>query len=171
MLFGMRTGAKRMAKAASLRLQIVDMNASGMSNLAIAKQLGIHPRTVDRHLKRFLTVDSKYPPNVGPAEIDLMRSEQREALEWYARNLAKGVTDLDKEEKTFDQKVTYLETATKAAESYVKISDKLSALYGLDAPKQPAIVNNNMLNLSADTIALLNRYREIQSAKRLTLSQ
>ena len=84
----------RQVRAAGLRIEIIQRSRRGMSNEDIAADLRICTKTVQRHMRRYLETDSKYPANLGPEVIELMRSAEWEDLEQMRRFIVQSYIQL-----------------------------------------------------------------------------
>jgi IS30 family transposase len=152
-----------------MRLKIVEMSSSGMSGIAIAEQLGVTTKTVQRHLKRFLEIDSKYPAGLGADQIELMRVEELNTLEDYQRQIALRLSRMSAP-TTFAQEAKAVEVAAMASSAYVKLSEQKSKLFGLNAivPTSPSNITNMLVTNGSEVEYLKNlaRLKEIENGGR-----
>lgn len=154
---------KTRVRTAAQRLKAAEMNRIGMTNEAIATELGVSTRMVIKYLHQYLEIDSRYPPSLTPDIVELMRSEERETLESYQRNIAKRVAALDEFPETFEDRARAIEVVSKAADAYGRISARKSALFGLDAPKE----GNGSGSVTATQINVGGQVDEVQFLKNL----
>jgi hypothetical protein len=140
-----------------------------MSNEEIAAEMGICTKTVQRHMRRFLETDSKYPTNLGPEKIELMRSSEWEDLEQQQRFIVQSFMKL--QPSTFAEHAKVAEIAGKNGEAYCRLSERKAAIYGLDAPTKPeghTVHNTLMLAPGTDEVSYLRdlaRLKELQNGK------
>jgi hypothetical protein len=160
---------QRAVRAAGLRVEIVQLSRQGMSNEDIAREKGITSKSVQRHMRKFLEVDSKYPSNLGPEKIELMRSAEWEDLEQQQRFIVQSFMRL--QPKTFAEHAKVAEIAGKNGEAYCRLAERKAAIYGLDAPKTPdshTINNTLMLAPGTDEVSYLRdlaRLKELRNGK------
>jgi predicted transcriptional regulator len=138
-----------MVRATGRRLEAARLCQQGLSNDEIAKKLGIGVVTVVKYLNRYLQTDSRFPAGIDVGKAELMRSEQREHLEGFQRRLLNRAEKLASIAAYDPSEACALASATaKLCDSYTRVSERISALYGLDSPRpQPAtqVTNNNVL--------------------------
>jgi Helix-turn-helix domain len=156
---------QRQVRAAGLRVEIVQKSRQGMSNEDIAAEMGICTKTVQRHMRRYLETDSKYPVNLGPEVIDLMRSAEWDGLEQMQRFIVQSFVQL--QPVTFAERARAAEVAARAGEAYTKLSERKAAMFALNAPTKPEshTTNNNLMLGATDEITFLRdlaRYKELQ---------
>jgi hypothetical protein len=159
---------QRQVRAAGLRVQIVQMSREGMSNEDIARDLSITSKTVSRHMRKFLETDSKYPVNLGPEVVDLMRSEDLDQTQNNQRRILQQMEQLQSlEPEDISERVAVSTAICKCNDSYIRASEHIANMFGLIAPKpELRVTNNNSLTITGgDEIQYLRdlaRLKELQ---------
>jgi hypothetical protein len=153
------------ARSFHLRLKVVELSSAGHSGIEIAEQLGISPKTVQRCLKRFIEVDSRYPCGLDAGQVESMRVEELNTLEHYQRQIALRLSRMS-EPTTFAQETKAVEVAAMAGSAYVKLSEQKARLFGLNSVKpEVSNVTNNLLitgTTEVDYLKNLARLKELE---------
>jgi IS30 family transposase len=90
------------AVCALQRLKIMERVAAGEPQWKIAKEIGRHPKTVQRAIKHFLETDSRYPAGLNASTVELMRTEEFNSLDDAQAKLAQAYAKLPNP-TTFDE--------------------------------------------------------------------
>jgi IS30 family transposase len=154
------------ARSAHLRLKVVEMSSAGQSGIEIAEQLGISAKTVQRHLKKYIETDSRYPTGLDAGQVESMRVEELNTLEHYQRQIALRLSKMS-EPTTFVQEAKAVEVAAMAGSAYVKLSEQKARLFGLNAakPEGSGTVTNNLMitgTSEVDYLKNLARLKELE---------
>ena len=156
-----------MVRATGRRLEAARLCQQGLSNDEIAKKLGIGVVTVVKYLNRYLQTDSRFPAGIDAGKAELMRSEQREHLEGFQRRLLTRAEKLASIAAYSPDEACALASATaKLCDSYTRVSERISAMYGLDAPRPqpvPASVTNNVVVMDGGIVERIKARRAEQS--------
>jgi Homeodomain-like domain len=163
---------QRQIRASGLRIKIVERSRNGQSNEQIAVEFGISTQTVNRHLKRFLEVDCRYPPNLSPADQDLMRQQELDTMDHYQRELAMSIASLSPP-KTYAEEIEGIRVRATALLAVSKSNERKSAMCGLNAPKAeaPNITNNNLAVLNGGPADQIQYLKDVVRLKELMLAK
>jgi hypothetical protein len=149
---------------------MVEMVAAGRSQASIAEELGYHPKTVQRAVKHFLEVESRYPVGLDATQVELMRAEDLHSLEHAQQQLTSAHSAMP-EPTSFNEHTEKVKVTALVAATQCKISERKAALYGLNAarPEVPTTsITNNMLVAGADEVTYLKnlaRLKEIEAGR------
>jgi predicted transcriptional regulator len=148
---------QKRASAAVNRGAAARLNHQGKSEEEIAAILHVTPKTVRVYLHDFLDHDTRFPVEMSQNDVNLLRAQVRSSVEFVIRELTKELLDPN----------TDAETKVKLADQIGRQYDRLSDLYGLNAPEAGNVVNNNMLMLNGgvsqeDALRDLVAYKAMQ---------
>jgi Homeodomain-like domain len=131
----------------SRRQRAVQLCQQGWSNDRISEEMGCNRHTVNRYLRTYLETDSRFPVGINASEAQLMRAEQRQFIESAQQKLLSELDGWSKHQTYgIEDRAILADKLCKLSDSLVRTSERLSAMYGLDAPKAaptPASVTNN----------------------------
>jgi predicted transcriptional regulator len=161
---------QRKAAAASNRELAVKLNHEGVSAEDIASRLGVSRQSVHTYMKQYLAEGARYPLGLTQEIVDELRANEREQIHWHMRNVAQRLAKLDPDPEEFADRCRAVEVVAKAADTYTRLSARLSELYGLNAPKSEvhSTTNNNLMISGGDEVQYLRdlaRLKELQNRK------
>jgi len=163
---------QKQVRAAGRRLEAVRLCQQGVSNEQIAAKLGIGEVTVVKYLNRYLETDSRFPVGLDADQISLMRADQLQHLEGFQRRLLTRAEKLASIPAYSPDEACALASATaKLCDSYTRVSERISAMYGLDAPRPqpaPANVTNNVVVMDGGIVERI-KARRAEQAPTLTV--
>jgi hypothetical protein len=153
----------KQANCAYQRLQIMEKVHAGQKQYLIAKELGVSSKTIQRAVKKFLESDSKYPAGMDASTVELMRTEEFNSLDDAQAKLALAYAKLPNP-VSFDEHCEKIKVTALAAATLVKISERKSALFGLNAVvasgNSPTI--NNLMIAGGDEIQYLQNLAKLK---------
>jgi transposase len=161
---------KRTARSLSRINRFVTLNDQGYSYEEIAKRESCSTRTVERGIRHFVEVTSRYPTGLDATEVQRRRAEDVHNLEECDRQLVLSLTHLSEPTCLADE-LEIVRVKTQVAAARCKIVEQKSKLTGTYVPvvKTPDITNNTlMLNAGAteeDQLRALIAYRSLQNAR------
>jgi Homeodomain-like domain len=142
-------------RAVPRRQMAAKLCQEGRSHEEIAAALGCDARTVYKYLTRYLETDSRFPVGIDASKAELMRAEQRLDIEKFQRGLLAEFDGWSKKKTSpygMEERAIVTDKLCKLSDSFIKTSERLSAMYGLDAPKSVAtpasVTNNTQINIS-----------------------
>jgi predicted transcriptional regulator len=142
---------KTRVRTAAQRLKAVEMNRQGVSNEAIAVELGVSTRMVINYLHQYLLTDARYPLNITPEVVAQMRSQHREHVEDNLRCLIQQREKLRAlQPETAEGQCKVSDSLCRINDSSIRAFDHLSSVFGLFAPEErnnPGTVNNTQINM------------------------
>ena len=151
--------------AAVNRALAAKLNHEGLSEEEIGKRLGRTPKTIRVFLHDFLKTDIRWPVDLAAPDVNLMRVQHREKLNWAAGVLSRRIAELES-----DPTLEAAESTGKLVEELGRTLDRVADLDGLNAPEAKAVnsVTHNSVTLNKTTeITVLRdllRYRESEQA-------
>ena len=140
---------------------------AGQSQRSIAQEFDVHPKTVQRAVLRFYETDAKYPAGLDATQVELMRTEEFNSLEHAQQQLALAHAAMP-EPKSFNEHAEKVKVTALAAATLCKISERKSALYGLNSvqPAAASSVTNNLMitgTTEVDYLKNLARLKELEN--------
>jgi hypothetical protein len=146
---------QRAVRGVAVRQRVAQLCQQGWSNDKIAGEMGCNLSTVYRHLKTYLETDSRFPVGINAPTAELMRAEQREDIEKFQRGLLAEFDGWSKKQTSsyaMEERALVTDKLCKLSDSFIKTSERLSAMFGLDAPRPVAtptsVTNNTQINIS-----------------------
>jgi predicted transcriptional regulator len=132
----------------------VELCQAGLSNLEIADTLGISGTSVWRYLKEYWEQESRVPSDLDISELELRRTQRRQDLETARQKILTEMAILDKSKTinySAEERCVIAATMCRLSDSLVRISERFSAMDGLDAPKKTETkVTNNVAVMVAN---------------------
>lgn len=137
------------------RQKVAQLCQAGWSNEKIAEETGYGLTTVRRYLRDYLETDSRFPVGINASQAELMRAEQRQHIETFQQNLLLELDGWSKRKTSpyaIEERAIVADKLCKLSDSFIRSSERLSAMYGLDAPKAvpgTTTVTNNTMFITA----------------------
>jgi predicted transcriptional regulator len=141
----------------------------GWTHEMIAAELGCSLFTVNRYLKAYLATDSRFPVGINASQAEVMRAEQREHLEGAQQKVLAELDGWSKHKTSsysVEERGIVADKICKLSDSLVRSSERISAMYGLDAPRPtPGSTTTTVTN---NTVFLTGMLEELK-AKRVAI--
>jgi transposase len=133
---------QRQVRGLGKRHQIIELCQRGLSNHEIGAKIGMAESSVRRHLKKYLKSGTHFPSDLTPEEIRERRAKEIMLAEGHRQRLLERAWHLQQRKPVcIEEEVMLASAECKVSDSLMRISERISALTGADAPKSPPATN------------------------------
>lgn len=133
---GQRPALKQKVKAMIRRKEALSLVGQGLPITVIAERLSLTVQSVRRHLRAALASDSLFPSTLTPERIAELRQLEAEKLFYIWQKLHESFETSQPKDAA---------VRVRLAEASVRVSERLSHLYGVD---QPLKIQEEQMRLS-----------------------
>jgi hypothetical protein len=147
-----------------IRQKIAMLCQQGWGHDKIAAEMGCSLTTVDRHLRRYLATDSRFPVGINATQAEVMRAEQRQYLESTQQKLLSELDGWSKHKTSpyaIEERAIVADKLCKLSDSLVRTVERISAMYGLDAAKPTAASTS----VTHNTVFISSMLEEIKAKR------
>jgi hypothetical protein len=143
---GRRPSLKRLARSKLRQKKSLEMVLEGKSLSSIADSLGMSVQGVRKLVHKGIEAQSLYPSNLTPERVQELRILEVERLMTLWEKIQSGLKEIQKRLGSNGEKNLDAMAFARMTETGIKLSERVSRLFGLDVP-QKAVIETFSVNL------------------------